>query len=75
MWNLGFRFWSTWQHVKIAGLGLLLVILVYRAQGTSVLFWLVLVATLAATAGARSVLGDLARREGVSKGKDKAGKR
>lgn len=75
MWKLGFRFWSTWQHVKIAGLGLLLVILVYRVQGASVLFWFVLVAALAATAGARLVIGDLARREGATPAKPKAGKR
>ncbi|MDQ3402241.1 MAG: hypothetical protein M3548_02460 [Actinomycetota bacterium] len=66
MWRIGFRLWSAWQHFRLGGLGVLLLVLIYHAQGASVLFWLVALATAAVLYGARTVLVDLARREGVT---------
>ncbi|GAB3901516.1 hypothetical protein GCM10029964_090430 [Kibdelosporangium lantanae] len=69
MWRIGFRIWSIWQYLRLGIPGALLALVILLAQGASLLFWLLTLATVAAVAGARVVLGDLSRREADDPGR------
>ncbi|MEU4675169.1 hypothetical protein AB0F91_46345 [Amycolatopsis sp. NPDC023774] len=43
MWRIGFYVWRTWLWVKLAAPALLVLFLIYLAQGASALFWSALV--------------------------------
>lgn len=67
LWTLGFRLWSTLKTARLAAPGIVAGGLVLFAQGPTTLFWIITVVTGAVWFGARSVMTDLARREGAGK--------
>ena len=69
MWRIGFRIWSTWQYIRLGIPGALLALIVLISEGANLLFWLLVLVTIAVVAGARAVLGDLSRREADTLGR------
>ncbi|GAA3044497.1 hypothetical protein GCM10010484_39860 [Actinokineospora globicatena] len=71
MWGIGYRLWRAWQYTRLAVPGGALAVLALFAQGPTLLFWLLAGGTVLVVLGARVVLTDLARREGVTEGRER----
>lgn len=63
MWRFGFLCWRSWTYLRVAAPAALLLWSVHREWGLTTLFWITALFVAGVLLGCRFVLGDLAKRE------------
>lgn len=63
MWRIGFYVWRAWLWLKLGAPALLVLILIYMAQGPSALFWSTLVVFGCIGLGVGIAVADFRNRE------------